>query len=236
MDPHISQFTTEYFAIVNKMADSVQQLVLAGLSKEEILLIIAKKDFKKMILSDPEFKGSYQKLNGAYVSTLRKIKKFADISPDALAALTQVSQTTWINKLADDIAVTLKSNLTNGVLGGLNTQQIIAGIAAEIRPDQIETLAVTALSNYTAGLNALMAEQLPKKTSYVYTGPTDERTRAECLEMMGAGPMTQQEISDRYPGAWIARGGYNCRHQWAPFTKEVSFYNPKKAIALMSPA
>ena len=235
MAAEVTQFTDEYFAIVNKMTDAVQQMIGAGLSKEEILIIISKRDFKKTILNDPQFKSSFNKLNGTYVSTLKQMKKFADISEDAILALTKVNQATFMNSLADDNALTLKRNLTNGVLGGFSQAQIVKSITSDLRPDQIGTLVHTALANYTAGLNALMADQLPANVSYVYTGPTDKKTRDVCLEMMSAGPMTQEEISDRYPGAWIGRGGFNCRHQWSPYRKEVPFYNPSKALSLMKP-
>jgi len=229
----MKRFNTEYAALVNRITDSVMQLVQMGRSKEEILSIIAARDFKNMILKDKQFRSSYDDLNVMYLKALKGMNKFADITPEALAAMTRANQSTFVNKLTEDIASTLKGNLTNGILGGLNKEELIENINADLRPDQIETLVTTAINNYTAGLNSLMADQLPDKASYVYTGPTDKRTRSLCLKLMSAGPMTQKEIKDRFPGTWIARGGFNCRHQWQPFTRDVQFYDPSKASSLI---
>ena len=236
MSPEVKAFNKEYSALVSRMTDSVHQLILMGRSKEEILTIIAATDFKNMILKDKQFQQGYHELNKMYLSTLKSMKQFADITPEALAALTKVNQSTFMGKLTDDIASTLKSNLTNGVLGGLNPEEMIAGITSDLRPDQVETLITTALSNYPASLNSLIADQLPDKASYVYTGPVDQKTRKICLALMSNGPMTKKEIQDNYPGRWIGRGGFNCRHQWQPFTRDVQFYNPTKATAFIKPA
>jgi len=227
--PELDQFQKDYSVLVKKITDQVFQLIKAGQSKEEILDLISQRDFKKVILSDPEFKQSYNNLNKLYTKALKNIDKFADISPQALLAITKVNQSTFFDKMAIDIATALKGNITNGILGGLSQQQIIKNIEVELRPDQIETLVTTALNNYSASINSLMADQLPANVAYVYTGPVDKKTRPICLQFMSSGQLTREQIEDIKPSGFIERGGYNCRHQWRLFTKQVQMFNPAAA-------
>lgn len=227
--PELERFQKEYLALVRKLTDQVFQLIRAGQTKDQILNILSQRDFKNVILNDPEFKKSYTNLNGLYAKALKNMDKFADISPNALLAITKVNQSTFFDKLAIDIATSLKGNITNGVLGGLSQDAIISSIEADLRPDQIETLVTTALSTYTAAVNSLMADQLPANASYVYSGPVDKKTRPICLQFMASGQLTKQEIEKIKPNGFIERGGYNCRHQWRLFTKQVQMFNPDAA-------
>ena len=102
-------------------------------------------------------------------------------------------------------------------------------MVAKLRPDQVETLVTTALSNYTASINSLMADKLPKNVSYVYTGPVDKKTRPICLQLMSSGQLTRSQINGIVSNGFIERGGYNCRHQWRLFTKQTQMFDPKGA-------
>ena len=227
--PELNKFKKQYLVLVSRLTDQVFQLIKAGQTKDQILNIISQRDFKKVIFADKEFKSSYNELNTLYAKALRNMDKFADIYPDTLLALTKVNQSTFFDKMAIDIATSLKGNLTSGILGGLSKSDIISGIEADLRPDQIDTLVTTALSNYTASINSLMADQLPSNASYVYSGPVDKRTRPVCLQFMSSGKMTREQIESVAPNAFIARGGFNCRHQWRLYTKEVQMFDPKGA-------
>ena len=138
--PELDQFQKDYLSLINKLTDQVMQLIVAGQSKEEILQIISQRDFKQVILNDPKFKSSFTNLNIMYLRALSDMDKFADISPETLRALTRINQATFFDDISEKIAVSLKSNITSGVLGGLTKEEIIAGITGDLRPDQIETL------------------------------------------------------------------------------------------------
>jgi len=227
--PELDKFKKQYLVLVSRLTDQVFQLIKAGQTKDQILNIISQRDFKKVIFADKEFKNSYNNLNTLYAKALKNMDKFADISPSTLLALTKVNQSTFFDKMAIDIATSLKGNITSGILGGLNKNDIIRGIEADLRPDQIDTLVTTALSNYTASINSLMADELPANASYVYSGPVDKKTRPLCLQFMSSGKMTRDQIESINPNAFIERGGFNCRHQWRLYTKEVQMFNPKGA-------
>ena len=61
------QFKKEYLLMVSRMTDQVFQLIKAGQTKDEILTLLSKKDFKKVILADQEFKKAY---NECYYTVL----------------------------------------------------------------------------------------------------------------------------------------------------------------------
>jgi predicted Zn-dependent protease with MMP-like domain len=167
----LDKFKKQYLALVSRLTDQVFQLIKAGQTKDQILNILSQRDFKKVIFADKQFKNSYDDLNLLYSRALRNMDKFADISQDTLLAITKVNQSTFFDKMAIDIATSIKGNITSGILGGLTKDDIIKGIEADLRPDQIDTLVTTALSNYSASITSLMADQLPTNVSYVYSGP-----------------------------------------------------------------
>jgi len=225
----LDKFKKQYLLMISRMTDQVFQLINAGLSKEDILSVLAKKDFKKVILADKEFKNAYNGLNGLYSEALKNMDKFADISPNTLLAITKMNQAQFFDGMAVNIATSLKGNLVSGILGGLSKNDIINGIKADLRPDQINTLVTTALSVYTASITSLMADKLPKNVSYVYTGPIDEKTRPICLQLMSSGQLTRSQINGIVSNGFIERGGYNCRHQWRLLTKTTQMFDPKGA-------
>ena len=115
----LDKFKRQYLILVNRLTDQVFQLINAGQTKDQILAILGTRDFKKVIFADAEFKSSYNELNKLYAKALKNMDKFADISSDALLAITQVNKSTFFDKMADDIARSLKGNITNGILGVL---------------------------------------------------------------------------------------------------------------------
>ena len=103
----LDKFKKQYLALVKRMTDATYQLVLAGQSKDQILRILASNDFKQTIMNDKEFQKSFDELDAMHVKALKNMKKFADISPSTLQALTMVNKSVFMDKLATDIASTL---------------------------------------------------------------------------------------------------------------------------------
>jgi len=238
----LGNFKNQYLLMVSRITDQVFQLIGVGLGedtegvlgeevKDRILEILAQKNFKKVILADKGFNLAYNELNSLYSKALKNMDKFADISPNTLLAITKMNQAEFFEGMAIKISTSLKGNLVSGILGGLSKSDIIAGIKADLRPDQIDTLVTTALSNYTASINSLMADKLPKDVSYVYTGPIDKKTRPLCLQLMASGQMTRSQINGVVSNGFIERGGFNCRHQWRLLTKQTQMFDPKEAKA-----
>ena len=104
----LDKFKKEYLLMVGRMTDQVFQLIKAGQSKDEILDLLSKRDFKKVILADKEFKNAYNELNGLYGKALKNMDKFADISPNTLLAITKMNQAEFFDGMAIKISTSLK--------------------------------------------------------------------------------------------------------------------------------
>ena len=227
----VDSFQRNYQLLISKVTSRVYDLIQAGQTKEQIISVISTDQFRNAILNDSKFKASTNTLNALYLRALNDIDQFADVDPQALQALAKVNRTTFITKLSNDVADNIQANLTTGVLGGLSKEEVIEAMNVNLRPDQIETLVTTAINTYTASVVSLMADKLPDNTAYVYRGPIDEKTRPICLDLMSRGEMTKAEINRLYPGKFIDRGGFNCRHQWAISTTRNPMHSPKAARA-----
>ena len=62
-------------------------------------------------------------------------------------------------------------------------------------------------------------DTLPSAQKYRYDGPLDDSTRDECVDMINAGELTENQIISQFSGygdVLISGGGFNCRHQWMP--------------------
>ena len=228
----IDNLKNQYLILAEKLTDQVFQLLQAGQDKEQILQILSQDDFKRIVLNDNDFKKSFDDLNKLYLKTLQDMDKYADITEETLLALTNANQSIFMTKLANDVATSLQGNLVRGVLAGLSKQDIMRGMNVDLRPDQIETLVTTALNNYSASINSIMADKLPENTTYVYRGPIDAKTRDICLEFAARSPLTRKEIEAIEPGSFLNRGGFNCRHQWTPQVRDTAFFFPDKAKSL----
>ena len=228
----VDKLKQDYLLLAEKLTDEVLQLLQAGQDKESIIQLLADTNLKQVILSDADFSKSFNNLEDLYVKTLQDMDQFADISEDTLLALTKTNQSLFMGKLANDVSDSIRSNLLRGVVVGLSKGDIIRGISADLRPDQIETLVTTALNNYSASINAVMSDRLPDRTLYVYRGPIDSKTRDICLEFAARGPMTKKEIESVMTGGFLDRGGFNCRHQWTPQVRETAFFFPERAREL----
>ena len=152
----LDKFKKQYLALVKRMTDATYQLVLAGQSKDQILRILASNDFKQTIMNDKEFQKSFDELDAMHVKALKNMKKFADISPSTLQALTMVNKSVFMDKLATDIASTLKGNLTSGILGGLFSHDYsiddVARIGVMLHSITGNILTVTPDNNYVGDI------------------------------------------------------------------------------------
>ena len=75
-----------------------------------------------------------------------------------------------------------------------------------------------------------MIDKMPDNTKYVYIGALDDRSRAECLEMMSAGRQTKAQIESRFGSKVFSEGGgYNCRHKWEIAVQDKFGHDPEGA-------
>ena len=156
----------------------------------------------------------------AHTQMLTDMKIFGKISEESLRTITNFSTSIFADKL-DDMANILKSEIIKGALGAGTEQGILQAIQARsgLSNTQMRTLVTTGLNDYSRSVNKVMMDTLPSAQKYRYDGPLDDSTRDECVDMINAGELTENQIISQFSGygdVLISGGGFNCRHQWMP--------------------
>ncbi len=148
---------------------------------------------------------------------LKRMDDWGTITPEMLSALSHIG--------ASKIMVAGKG-LTNhwnnviqrGVMLGQDEgtiRKLLKEKTGEL-DHHIRTEVNTALNTYSRSVNYEMAKNDTALRKYRYEGPVDGKTRPFCLDMVEAGDLNMGAIEERFGGAFIEGGGYNCRHQWVP--------------------
>ena len=212
------------------MIGQVLDLKKQGYNKEEILRILQSIDVESFILNDLNLASSIDELTGSYAKVLENMVGFGSISEESLQALISIDKSFFLGE-SKRMANTLKQQLARGIVAGATENElkkgILEGFGGVLRPDQAQTLANTSLNSYSRSVTELMAESMPDDTKYYYQGPIDDRTRDICLDMVGAGELTKEEIDSQYPATFTDGGGFNCRHRWTMVTPTVKLEDKK---------
>jgi len=201
-----------------------------GLTKIQIVDALSKIDMPKYIKETLGMNHSVDLIMSGYSKgILKNMSKFGTITDQTLQALVNIDKATYLS-LLDDMAGTLKKDLSRAVLMELTPAEMLNSLTTAIRPDHARTLVNTSMNTFSRTVRNEMAESLPKTTLYAYFGPLDGKTRDICLKMLAAGELTKAEIETNFPGSFIDGGGYQCRHGWT-ITREIpaSLINDKKA-------
>ena len=53
-----------------------------------------------------------------------------------------------------------------------------------------------------------------KDAKYVYIGPSDDKTREICAQLISVGEVKLSTIESTWAQTLTEGGGYNCRHKW----------------------
>ena len=160
------------------------------------------------------------KASNSYVAAHRQVLEstigFAEVKASTLTSFISLNQQVLDNTVINTVAAHIRNEVAKGVLAGVPAEFIAEAVArASISTSQIETLINTTLNSYSRTITNTMMEVAPKKTKYVYIGPVDDRTRDECLEYAGSGPITEAEIiGNGWEASLVDGGGFNCRHKW----------------------
>lgn len=159
---------------------------------------------------------------GAHTQILTDISIFADITEETLGALTNFSTSTFADHLGTMGGV-FKRELVKGAISGASEKGIFQAIQqqAGLSNKQMQTLVTTGLNDYTRSVYKFMMDKAPKNKRYRYVGAIDDRTRDLCLEIWGAGEMTEAQIIKQFGQSVLTEGGgYNCRHVFVPIDVE----------------
>ena len=156
---------------------------------------------------------------------------FAEIDARSLVTFAQLNEQVFNQTVINTISSHIKTEVIKGVQAGIPVRDVLDIVAqSSISESQIETLVTTSLNDYSRTVTNQMMDLAPKNTKYVYIGPSDEKTRPECLEYIRAGRLTKKQIESKgWKETFVKGGGFNCRHKWEIASDEgIEFFEGDK--------
>ena len=143
-------------------------------------------------------KKKLQKATSIYANAHRQVLEstigFAEINPTTLATFATLNEQLFDNSIIRSISGHIRTQVVRGLQAGLTANQIVENvISSSISNNQIRTLVNTTLNSYSRQVTNQMMDVAPDNTKYVYIGPSDEKTRSECLKYISAGRLTLKE-------------------------------------------
>jgi hypothetical protein len=188
----------------------------------------------------------YEELKAAGLGD--KLEEITDIYGDELAAVRSELKRVQPDLILTDTDITAAATLIEydfsrygkvieknvGDVRSTIMRSVISGSAPDIDgaidaaaprvAAQLETELNTALSAFNQAITNQKADEVGLNV-FVYLGPDDKVTRPFCKDVIDKGRVfsrAQIEAMDNEQGLPVmeAGGGWNCRHQWRPISKE----------------
>ena len=203
------------------------KLEKSGASREKIIRELTDIDVERLVMVEFRLNGELEAVMTGYLQELKNMRAFADISEDIIKSLMTTDSLLVKSKLIE-AGNTIKSTMIQSVIGGLSEEAFALRLEAiGFQPHQANALVNENLRRFSRSVTNEMANNAPPATLYIWEGPVDERTSAECLDLMSLGPMTQAEFESVFPGAFINGTHFNCRHQAQRFLSKEQFKGEK---------
>jgi hypothetical protein len=159
------------------------------------------------------------RLEQAYVKSLEQIAPFGKVSSevlDGLAAMDVAAYQGQIGAAGEE----LQRLIARSAISGAGEARFAADLRRTgLQPHQANALANDSLRKYQRQVKDQMAQSAPDDKLYIYEGPDDDKTDDYCVEMLGAGPLTYDQVDSQFPGTFTDGGHFNCRHSWEPFVR-----------------
>ena len=206
----IDQASDEFIKDATKLEDE-------GLSIEEMLLFIAAIDVATYFIEDLGVSTGISAYMVATERLLDELPFFGATSESKLLAL-QNMQRSNIVKLSGTIGESVRMSIAQGITNKLSKNDISDLIKRNLGRDvpRVDTIITSTLGTYQQSVIATMSEDLPDSTLYEYFGPKDNKNRPICRYFLLESPLSIREIETAQKGAFLDRGGHNCRHLWKP--------------------
>jgi len=217
IDQAVADYLSQLEQSQEEFYKDVEELQQEGLSKEEILAIIAGLSLADYWLQDLLMQSAVESYLNATGFMLDDMVKFGRISEIELLAFRKVQESsiiTYSTRLGEEMRLGLTEGLSQGLKGNALRERVATKVS--LSPRRIESVVATALSTYNRSVMMVMADDLPRDELWYYHGPLDNKTRPICRVMLSEGGLTQAQIESRFPGALVDGGGFNCRHRWMP--------------------
>ncbi len=185
-----------------------------GATPADLAGVLAGEDFAA-IFTSLGYTEDLAKMQAVYGEVLGSMVGRGGLSEETVQGLVDTFSESFLAR-ANAFPAQVKEATVRTLLSGGGVDDLRRALAEAVPEQYARTLANTSLNTYSRSVERAMAEQDPPDQRYVYEGPSDDRTRDECLAMLAAGELTLAEIDSQFPGAFVDGGGYNCRHSWVP--------------------
>ena len=211
-----------------EIVDTISKLT-KGKSNKQVVAIINELDINKIIqLKTADILGGYI---AAQRDILLSKQFFAPITEAELQALLVASEQYFGASLVGMGGV-VKQQVLSGVINDRTVGEIVGLIGKQgYAAHSLRRIVNDGMNNYSRAVSSYMMDEAPANTKYVYIGPADEKTRAECLMYIRAGRLTKKQIENKgWRETLVEGGGFNCRHKWEIASEEgTSFHEREEA-------
>ena len=210
-DDYIASFENAQDAFISE----VDKLEEDGLSAAEILAILASINMAIYFLEDLGMSSAVSVIDADILAILDSLPSFGQVTELQLTAFRNIvnnSVISYTQSLGDD----LRNIMMQGITNGSSKDEIRNMMRRSAKGRRVENIINEALRTFEQSVIAEMARDLPHSTLFTYVGPLDAKTRPLCRHILARSPLTRSQIESRFPGAFLDRGGYNCRHLWLP--------------------
>ena len=229
IDDAISSYLKSLGIAEDEFIQDVKQMEEDGLTGEEILAALAALNVATYFIEDLGMAAAINTQMGFTETLLDDLPFFGSVTERQLLALQNVQRSSVL-KYTEHLGELVRQEVITGTQLGLSADDIKDRLVRSINVNRVDNVIETAMTNYQQQVIFAMAEELPQDQRYTYSGPLDNKTRPLCREIIAAQPLTRQQIESIFPGSFVDRGGYNCRHLWLPLSSK-SEYTEDRARA-----
>ena len=229
IDDAISSYLKSLGIAEDEFIQDVKQMEEDGLTGEEILAALAALNVATYFIEDLGMAAAINTQMGFTETLLDDLPFFGSVTERQLVALQNVQRSSVL-KYTEHLGELVRQEVITGTQLGLSADDIKDRLVRSINVNRVDNVIEPAMTNYQQQVIFAMAEELPQDQRYTYSGPLDNKTRPLCREIIAAQPLTRQQIESIFPGSFVDRGGYNCRHLWLPLSSK-SEYTEDRARA-----
>ena len=216
-----SAFANMHEQLLTDMVAYLQPHALTNIPAQQALTHLNNltTNMNSFILNDLKYASSIDDFMLAYEGLLTEMPFIAQMDGQLLNSMLQFQESLVLAK-AQYIGELAKVQMHGGILAGYSEKKMVENLLTNtvgLSKNQAKTEMSHQLNTFSATVTQQQAKNAPVYMTYYYEGPADERTRSECLDYLGAGDLTYKQIINQFgEDVWTIRGGYRCRHHWAP--------------------
>ena len=185
----------------------------SGATREQIISQLVDVDIEDLIMNQFQLNGELEEVMKAYLVELKGMKAFAAVDENVLSSLLKADSFVYQTKFIESASL-IKKQMIESVIGGLSESAFASNLRqAGFQPYQAASLVDDSLKKFSRNVVSEMANNMPEDTLWIWTGPIDDRTSGECLQLISLGPMTKEEFGSVLPGAFESGAHFGCRHE-----------------------